>query len=246
MSYFSIKMRASLSGKHISGSERIVKEEDVRNVIDQLLKRPKIFDFMNIKIQKVESIDYIKKSLDIMSITFSDFEKANEFAADLINKSTGIDKGKIEEYIRMIHTGASPDGEVMRGAMVVNRKGERIEMDKFRGVRTTNVDYRDRERIKSILLGKGYTERTLDALAIATKNLNCEYILAEYCISDDPNYIHGYVATYGRYIRLYPLKDRGNTKGGRIYFVDDDVNLVKLYHYLENNTILIEDLGEIV
>ncbi|MEZ0323507.1 MAG: 6-carboxyhexanoate--CoA ligase [Hydrogenothermaceae bacterium] len=245
MRYISVKMRASYRGRHISGGERIVEESKVETVINSLLKRPKIYDFLNIKVEEIKDIEYIQRSLDIENINFEDYISANSFAIEIINRETGIDKHITKHYIDLVHKGASTCGEVMRGAMIVNPKGERIEIDRDRGIRTTNIDFENREYVEEKLLEKGFTYRTVDALAIATKNLKSEYILAEYCVSDDPNYITGYVALKDRYIRLSPLKEKGNPKGGRIYFVKNDTNLVELYNYLEKKSFLIKDLGEI-
>lgn len=246
MNLYSVKMRASKEGKHISGGERIVKEEDIKHVVNQLLNRPKEFDFINIKIDKLKKVGYFDKTLDIHTITFEDIKQANDFASQIISDITGIDTDTVKKYIDLVHTGASETGENMRGAMVVNTDGKRVELDKNRGVRTTNIDYEDRNNIIQALLEKGFTERTADALAIATKNLNSGCILAEYCISDDPDYVFGYVATGRKYIRIYPLKQKGNQKGGRIYFVKKETDTKKLYRYLEEKSFLIKGLGDIL
>ncbi len=49
MEYYSIKVRASLGKKHISGAERIVLKEKIPEIVYQLLKRQNIkdFDFSN-------------------------------------------------------------------------------------------------------------------------------------------------------------------------------------------------------
>lgn len=245
MNLYSIKMRASKDGVHVSGGERIADRSKIKQILDELIDRPVEFDFMNIKVQKLENVNYVKKSLDIYNYTFQDYVQANEFAARLITEETGLSREIVERYIRLIHSGASDDGNVMRGAMLVDTDGERRELDRNRGVRTTNVDFLDREYITTQVLEKGFTARTVDALAVATKNINHKDILAEYCISDDPNYLFGYVAIKDMYIRIFPLKQEGNPKGGRIYFIKKDANIHDLYRYLEEESILIEGLGEI-
>lgn len=246
MRYYSVKMRASKEGKHISGGERIVEREALKEVINSLIERPRDFDFLNIKVKLVQKLNYIDRSLKIENCSFPDTHQANAFAIEIIHKYTGIDKVKIENFINLIHVGASDRGDVMRGAMLVDTNGNRLERDRNRGVRTTGVDFEDREKVRSKLIKKGFTDRTLDALAIATKNLNYPDILGEYCISDDPDYQYGYVAVKGSYIRIYPLKDKGNDKGGRIYFVKKEVDLDRLYNYLEEEEFLIRELGEVL
>ena len=54
--FYSVRMRASLKGKHISGQERIVKKEDLEKVLIELYRRPKEdWDFLNLKVEKLTS-----------------------------------------------------------------------------------------------------------------------------------------------------------------------------------------------
>ena len=242
---YSIKVRTSLNEKHISGAERIVSKDKIPEVVKKLLERQqhKEFDFSNIKIEKLSQKPIIlKKSLKIETFEFKDFKGAINFALDLISKQTNIPLEIAKNHIELLYKGSSPDGNNMRGAMIVNEKGKRLEKDKFRGVRTVLVDFIDRDKITGKLIKKGYTERTVDALALATKNLNFDGFIAEFCISDDEDYTTGYLAIDGKYIRLKPLKPYGLDKGGRVYFVKSDTNIDELYNYLENIPILIEDV----
>ncbi len=242
--YYSIKMRATLEGKHVSGVERIVTKEKIPEVVSQLPLRPNQFDFMNIKIEKLNQINFIEKSLNVKTIKVESVEMANNVALEIL-QTVGIQRELAEIYIKMLHTGAATDKGNMRGAMIVSLKGERLEKDKDRGVRTVNVDFENREEVTKLLKEKGYTERTVDALALSTKNLYYPDILAEYCISDQPDYTTGYVATKTTYYRILNLKDYGNPKGGRIYFVKEDTDIDRLYQYLETKAFLIKTLGDL-
>ncbi|RUM47225.1 MAG: 6-carboxyhexanoate--CoA ligase [Hydrogenothermus sp.] len=244
---YSIKIRTSLEEKHISGAERIVSKEKIPNIVKALLERQKHkeFDFSNIKIEKISQEPIIlEKSLKIETYEFKNYEEALSFALNIMSEKTNIHLETAKKFINLLYIGASPDKNNMRGAMIVNEKGERLEKDKFRGVRTVLVDFINRDRITEKLLEKGYTERTVDALALATKNLNYKKLIAEFCISDDEDYTTGYLAIDGKYIRLKPLKPYGLDKGGRIYFVKNDTNIDELYNYLEKIPVLIEDINE--
>ncbi len=244
MEYFSIKMRSSLDGFHISGHERIVKEAEVERTILELFRRGsrKNFDFLNVKVEKIKTpVSFIKRTLRIKTFNFKNHIEANDFAVDILKRETGMDKETIKEFIKQIHTGAS-NGKNMRGAMILNLKGERIEKDREKGVRTSMVDYVKREEVLQTLISRGFTERTVDALALSTKNLNYPDIIAEYCISDEPDYLIGYVATKDFYYRLNPLKESGNNFGGRIYFVKNETDIDKLYEYLQRTPVLIEEV----
>lgn len=241
---FSIKARASCEGKHVSGAERIVPEEKIFQTLEWIQNKlkGKNFDSLNIKINLIKEKPLIvKKALPIIDMKFKDYEEANKKAVEILHAQTGLKKEKLMEIIRLLHKGSSPEGENMRGAMIINQKGERVEKDHFRGVRTTDVDFTERELIAEKLTEKGFTQRTVDALAIATKNMVHPQITAEYCISDEPDYLTGYVATKDGYHRLTPLKRKGNSKGGRIYFVKDDTDLDELYRFLEKKPVLIND-----
>ena len=245
MKLYSIKARSSRDNIHISGAERIVNSLNLERTVLNTLKRVnrEEADFISIKIEKLKETPIIlEKSLCIKSLKFDNFKVANGFAINQLAKITGIDKNKLEKFINLIHLGASPDGENMRGAMIVNQRGERVELDSYRGVRTTTVDFINREEILKRLVKFGFTDRTLDALALSTKNLYNDNILAEYCISDDKNYTTGYIAYKNYYLRLSPLKEKGNNKGGRIYFVKNETDIRELYNYLENFPILIRDI----
>ncbi len=244
MRFFSIKMRSSLEEKHVSGHERIVKDSEIESTLLELYKRGsrKDFDLLNIKLQKItQPIKYLERTLKIENLNFNDYKEANEFAMELICKKTFIPKNVLNNIIYLVHSGCGI-GKNMRGAMVVNQQGKRLEKDKEKGIRTSMVDFVNRNKVLEILKEKGFTERTLDALALSTKNLSFEGMLAEYCISDEPDYITGYVAVDGIYYRITPLKKEGNFFGGRIYFVKNDVDIDTLYYYLKNEPVLIKDI----
>ncbi|WP_456464539.1 6-carboxyhexanoate--CoA ligase [Persephonella sp.] len=246
MKLFSVKLRASKDGKHISGAERITPHEEINTVINQLYHRlsHKEFDSINIKIDILkEKPLLVEKTLPIVNLTFKDHKKANKTAVQIIQKQTGLSEEKIKQLIDLIHSGASPDGENMRGAMIVDLSGNRLEKDQFRGVRTTHVDYLERDKIIQKLIKKGFTERTADAIALTTKNMLHKDIIAEYCISDEPDYLTGYISTKEAYYRLTPLKEKGNKKGGRIYFIKNGADIDEIYRFLEEKPVLIKDVN---
>ncbi|WP_049756073.1 MULTISPECIES: 6-carboxyhexanoate--CoA ligase [Persephonella] len=246
MMYYSIKLRASRDGKHLSGGERIVLKDKIEEAVNQLYRKaePKDPDEINIKIESIkEKPLVIKSSLKIENIICEDYKSSNQIALEILKRSTGIPVERLKELIDLVHTGSAPDGSNMRGAMIVNQKGERIELDHFRGIRTTTVDFLDRDKILKKLVKKGYTERTVDALCLTTKNMLYPDMIAEYCISDEPDYITGYVSTKDFYYRITPLKSEGNPKGGRIYFVRNSIDLQDFYRFLQEKPVLIEDVG---
>jgi len=231
-------MRAQKEGKHVSGAERIVNKEEIEKVIKEFVKRPSDFDFMNIKIEEIKKFKKISFNLEINSFIFSDVKSAREFAVKKLSEQ-GISEEIAGKAIDILSKGANPKGGNMRGAVLIDiETGERLEPDKERGIRTVHFDWENREAVTELLLTKGYTLRTVDALALTTKNLYCG-VVAELCWSDDPDYVTGYVS--GKeigYVRITPLKEMGNPFGGRVYFIKRK-NLKKVLNCLEKEVVLI-------
>ncbi len=237
---FSVRMRAELHGRHTSGAERLVGKDALEKTVLELLKRPKEYDSLNIKVETVDKIQKIGKALPVSSYRFRNCREARAKAVELLRSY--IDETILHKAINTLSKGANPSGGNMRGALIMDiETGKRLEPDKSRGIRTILVDWEDRELVKEQLLSSGYTERTLDALAIATKNVRCG-VLAEICWSDDPDYTTGYIASPSLgYVRLSPMKERGNPLGGRVYFVRKKESS-KVIECLEKEAFLIVSL----
>ena len=103
----------------------------------------------------------------------------------------------------------------MRGAMLLDADTlEHLEPDPVRGVRATYMDS-DRGAEAESLQGKNHY---MEAMVLAAKVQNAPGIVGEICISDDPDYVTGYVATRGGgYCRISKMKERGDPHGGRIF-----------------------------
>ncbi|HIQ39314.1 MAG TPA: 6-carboxyhexanoate--CoA ligase [Methanothermococcus okinawensis] len=235
---YSVKMRASKNGRHISGAETIVEREKVEEYTIKFIRRAFSHengtpDFINIKIEEIkENIKYIDH-LPIKTIRCRCKEEAREVARDILRKE-GIKEDVIEEAFRIVDKGG------MRGASILNLEGHRLEPDRERGVRVKCISTSEelRNRILKENLG---TERTVDAIAIATKVIDLG-VIAELCISDNPSYTTGYVATKKGYFRITNLKERGEV-GGRVFFVDiserDRERLERLIRDLENKPYIV-------
>ncbi|ADG12756.1 6-carboxyhexanoate/CoA ligase [Methanocaldococcus infernus ME] len=215
-------MRASREGKHISGGERLVSEEKIEEAVLELLRKALTHengkpDFINIKIEKIDKVNYIK-ALPIKTITCKNKKEAREVAKKILLEE-GIPEEVVEKAFKIIDKGG------MRGAAILNLNGERLEPDRERGVRVKNIDTSERLKEKILKEGLG-TERTVDAIAIASKVIRLG-IIAELCTSDNKSYTTGYVATKKGYFRITNLKNI-NEPGGRVFFVKDiDEELIK-------------------
>jgi 6-carboxyhexanoate--CoA ligase len=110
---------------------------------------------------------------------------------------------------------------VMRGAaLIAATEGNRLEPDPKRGVRTSRlgIEKRARSALARGLARHGINTITVkEALALASKVLSLKDIIAELCVSDDPDYTTGYVATRRLgYVRIPEIKKKGSPRGGRV------------------------------
>jgi len=241
---WSVRMRAEKDGMHVSGAERLVKE-NIQMVLLELYKRPREYDKMVITIEKVEKVHTIEKALPIYSYDFNSVKEAHRFAVSKLVES-GVSESIAWKGIELLTVGPNPKGGNMRGAVLMDAStGERLEDDQERGIRTVMFDWKDRKSIEKALKERGikafYLKRLLDALALATKNIYCG-VLAELCWSDDPIYTTGYVASPKvGYVRIKPMKEIYNPIGGRVYFVNS-TNLEKVKSCLERTAVIVENL----
>ncbi|WP_423792801.1 6-carboxyhexanoate--CoA ligase [Methanocaldococcus indicus] len=231
---YSIKMRASKQNKHISGAERIVNKDEIKKAVLEVLERALNHengepDFINIKVEKLDRVNFIP-TLPIYTIECKNKEEARKKAKELL-LNEGIPEEVIEKAFKIIDKGG------MRGAAILNLKGERLDKNKERGVRVKNIDTSKKLKEK-ILDGLG-TERTVDAIAIATKVIHLG-VIAELCTSDNKSYTTGYVATKKGYFRITNLKNVNET-GGRVFFVDDNIDIDELIYKLENEPYIVTE-----
>lgn len=240
MALFSLKMRASEKGAHISGAERIVEEGEVSAVAKAMVERALNHskgkpDFINVKVEATP--EPIK--LPALEVTTNEAKSPEEgwrIAAELL-KADGIEH--VEELIKLFKETYS-----MRGAMLVDADTlERLEPNKERGVRAT---YMDRER-EGVGVGGGIKNHYLEAIVLATKVANAPGIIAEICMSDDPDYVTGYVASKRLgYQRITSLKEKGDGAGGRIFlYRGKKEDVVKTIEFLERTPVLVTGVREV-
>ena len=224
MDYYSLKMRASQQigegdqkrEQHISGAERIVSREAVEAVCSAMARRALTHskgdpDFINIKIEKVCEKDIqILKALPVTRVDVDSWQQGLDKAFELIDEAAELKdfRKKLPELLRETFP--------MRGAMLYDiASGERLEPDHERGVRAT---YMDALRSSDVDSQKNHFN---EAIVLATKVANAPGMVAELCISDDPEYVTGYVASKELgYVRIMKMKEMGDENGGRIFLFD--------------------------
>ncbi len=77
-------------------------------------------------------------------------------------------------------------------------------------------------------------------MMLASKIAAHPAILAELCMSDDPDYTTGYVASksFG-YIRLPNMKKAGSPHGGRVFFIRPGSDIPNIVAFLELTPVLL-------
>ena len=251
---YSIKMRCSKGGpheeggKHISGAERILREDEVEEELINVYRRAITHergkpDFINLKIEEIDEDEIIyKKRLKINQHHVDSKEEGLNLAKEFL-KENSVSEESAEKGIQSI----LDLEDSIHGAMLIDKdSGERLDNKGIRGVRVTGIASADITKYKESLKNDGREGLHLEeALILASKIASCKGIVAELCWSDDPSYVIGYIGTKENYERIPILKDKGNPVGGRVFFVDtnqlnDDYTLDDLIAYLEKQIVLIE------
>ena len=232
---YCVKMRAECLGRHVSGAEKIVRGDSVPKTAARLAERalshPKGSpDFVNIKIEAARDIIALQSlpvSTNVTRTTAEGRRRAAELLAD-----AGI--SRIDEIMSMF-----PLCHGMRGAMLLDADTlERLEPDHSRGVRATCMDDAE-SAAKFSASGKNHYA---EAIVLATKVANAPGIVGEICVSDDPDYVTGYVATRAiGYQRITTVKDSGDPNGGRIFlYRGPREGVAETIRFLERQCVVVE------
>lgn len=241
MELYSIKMRGSKGDEHISGAEKIVKKENIDNVVKALINRAFTHkkgksNFINIKIEKIdeEEISYINK-LSVVNVESKNVMEAKEIILEVL-ESLKLDKDKGERILNELY-----EIRNMRGAKIINIDTlKRMDLYEDRGVRVTFMDKKEEDSIER---SKNHFS---EAIILASKVLSCKNIVGELCISDDLDYTTGYITTKELgYVRIPNIKKLGEDIGGRIFlFKGNDSEFKETVEYLESKKVLVVDKEE--
>jgi len=246
MDYYSLKMRASQQvgegeqkrEQHISGAERIVGRDSVEAVCSAMVRRAMTHskgdpDFINVKIEKVHESDIqVLKSLPVTRVDVETWQEGLEKAFGLVGDAAAGIREKLPELLRETFP--------MRGAMLYDiATGNRLEPDQARGVRATYMDAFHSSEVD------GCKNHFNEAIVLATKVANAPGMVAEFCVSDDPNYVTGYVASKELgYVRIMKMKEMGDENGGRIFLFDSrKASAEECIEYLQKKKVLVDVVG---
>ena len=219
---FCVKMRASAGGAHVSGAERVVPAAGVPAALAALgaraLAHPKgTPDDIRLRVEPAGDI----LRVPVLPVALEPAATAAE----------GV--SRVPEIMALFR-----ETYAMRGAMLLDADTlERLEPDRARGVRATRMD-----AAEPAAADAGAKNHFREALVLASKVQAAPGIVAEICVSDDPDYVTGYVASKSLgYRRIATIKERGDPSGGRIFLFRGPRSLVPdCIRFLQEQTVLVE------
>lgn len=241
---YSIRMRASRAvapgrAEHISGAERITGPAGVPTLAHDLARRALQHgkgrpDTIHITIEELDDAAILRvPALPARALDCATPAEGLQLAAGLLRQA-GV--AAPEAVIDLLLA-----SEPMRGAMLVDADTlERLEPDRERGVRATLMDMEPTDGPGGN--GADGKQHYLEAAVLAAKVCRAPHIIAELCISDDPDYVTGYVASpaFG-YARIARLKEPGIPRGGRVFLYRGPRGAVAdTVAFLERRPVLVE------
>lgn len=247
MSIYSLKMRASKHTgsiqEHVSGAEKILPQQELPQQMEALLSRALHHakgkaDFINLKIEAIssENLQYIE-ALSVSTHEAANPAEGRQFMCQIMTE-LGLTPDKCQKILELFQATYG-----MRGAMLLDVDTlERLEPDQQRGIRATYMDsIAPKGEAKAICDGKNHFQ---EALVLASKVLSAPNIIGELCMSDDPDYITGYIATRDKgYIRITQLKEMGCPDGGRIFLYRGPKSQVEdCIKYLQEQRVLVKNV----
>jgi 6-carboxyhexanoate--CoA ligase len=233
---------------HISGAEGIYDELErmkvVREYIERALTHPRGEpDRITITIEKLKGRAKMIPTLPVTTLKCTSPSRAEGYIKSLLC-AAGVSGGAVKEALE-----ALGKEEAMRGASIMLAgSGRRVEPDRTRGVRASRlgISAKAARELSRQLAREGIDTTTVrEALILASKVASCPRVVAELCISDDPDYTTGYVASgrYG-YVRIPKIKRKGSRKGGRVFFVAEDADIALVAECIERKPVVINSVGE--
>lgn len=240
------KSRTSSGETHISGAEGLFASSDIQKITESFIQRALHHergspDNVVITIESVEGKPRTISTLPLSTLSCHS-PSASKHCVQKILRLLGISLPAIQAAYNIIERGN------MRGASIVHKKtARRLEYDRMRGVRVSRFGIHKTARKKlgmQLARLNIHTDTVVEALVLASKVASCSGIVAELCVSDDPHYTTGYIASekFG-YLRIPKVKREGSRTGGRIFFVKEKTDIASLAHYLERVPVLVTHIA---
>lgn len=236
------ELRASNS-VHISGAEGIYEKSEIQKICEKYIKRALTHsrgepDEIVITIEKIRQKSKTISLLPVITLDCNSPEKARKIITQKL-ESLGISKKAIDNGFVVLNS-----KKTMRGAsLILLKSGTRVEPDKERGVRVSRMGIEkstEKNLSEKLSRAKINTTTVKEALVLASKAASWPDVIAEVCISDDPDYTTGYIASkeFG-YLRIPNIKRGNEMHGGRVFFIRETADIAGLISYLERKPVII-------
>lgn len=240
------KTRNSSGETHISGAEGLFNSSDIQKIAKNFIERALHHergtpDTIVITIESIQESQRKISSLPLSTLRCHFPSESKHFIQKIL-RFLGISARAIQAADRIIQHGN------MRGASILHEKtARRLEHNKMRGVRVSRFGIHKTagKKLGMQLSRLGiHTDTVTEALILASKVASCSGVVAELCVSDDPHYTTGYIASEKLgYLRIPKIKRKGSRAGGRVFFVKDGTDASSLAHYLERVPVLITHIA---
>ncbi|HBR22823.1 MAG TPA: 6-carboxyhexanoate--CoA ligase [Nitrospiraceae bacterium] len=236
----------TLNSVHISGAEGIYEKSEIQKICEKYIKRALTHprgkpDEIVITIEKIRQKPKTISLLPVITLDCNSPEKAKKIITQKL-ESLGISKKAIDNGFVVLNS-----KKTMRGAsLILLKSGARVEPDKERGVRVSRMGIEKSteknlsEKLSGAKISTTLLRRVKEALVLASKAASWPDVIAEACISDDPDYTTGYIASkeFG-YLRMPNIKKVKEMHGGRVFFIRETADIAGLISYLERKPVII-------
>jgi 6-carboxyhexanoate--CoA ligase len=233
---------------HISGAEGLFEETEQERTVREFIKRAMDHprgkpDRVVVTIEKIARTPLPVRTLPVTTLTSASAGES-ERAIKAILLATGVSAPAVKKALAVVY-----GEETMRGAALISAgSARRREPDRRRGVRAKcfGISSAAERSLAALLEECGlYTTTVKEALLLASKVASCRSVVAELCVSDDPDYTTGYVSSESLgYVRIPRVKKRGERKGGRVFFVEDGADIGSLIEFIEMTPVMIKGISE--
>lgn len=257
---YSVRMRASQTRRgpktagqrqnkeiHISGAEGLYGKEAIRDAVGSYIKRALEHprgdpDRITLTVDKIRDRP---RQISLLRLRTADIKTVRDARAFTQNMLRGllISDAAIDKALELLRGQTS-----MRGAALLDAvSGKRLEPDQERGVRVSRLGLSSTaatELRKGLTRVNLNTETVTEALVLASKVSSCRPVIAELCISDDPDYTTGYIASrrFG-YIRVPHMKKKDSRAGGRVLFLRKGSDKEMIITYLEKTPVMVSTIA---
>jgi len=232
---------------HISGAEGIYDGKEIARIVSQYAIRALSHqkgrpDSIIITVEEVKQKPRAIQSLPVTTLACRSPLQARGLIRKLLVFS-GISDRAISTAFTVTNSSIT-----MRGAaLILCGSGRRVEPDKPRGIRVSRLGISNHAdtTLSRKLAHRGMNNSTVkEAIILASKVAACRQVIAELCVSDDPEYTTGYVSSgrYG-YVRIPHIKKKGEKKGGRVFFLEEGADIDFVTGFLEKTPVIIDSLS---